>query len=486
MLFILEMANNHGGSLERGKEIIRQFYEVTKNFPQFKFAFKFQRREWHKFIHKDYKNRIDITYIKRFQETQLTFDELVELKDYAKSLGFLTICTPFDEDAVDTVKNIGFDYLKIGSCSITDWSLLNKIASVNMPVIGSIGGIDNNDVNKVITFFQHRQIPLILMYCVGLYPSMDNQLSLNKIDDLHKNFPHIEFGFSSHEAPDNIDAIKIAIAKGITIFEKHVDIEHVNNYSITPLEYNQYLLAANKAIEICTINNNTTILEQKKLNALKRGAFLSRHIKTGETFTINYVYFAFPCVDNNTITANECSKYFSFVAKENLKPDEPLNRTKIDIYDNTALLYDVYQNVKNMLDKHRVVYPSPTTMDISHHYGLNKFPEYGMCLITLINDIYCKKLLILLPGQTNPEHYHKLKKETFFILAGNAEIIVDGIMHKLSQGSILTIEQNQLHEIKSTTGVIIEDLSSTAHNNDSYYTDINIMYNTNRKTQIYV
>ena len=39
-LFILEMANNHMGSLEHGIRMIREFAEVKKKY-DFRFAFKF-------------------------------------------------------------------------------------------------------------------------------------------------------------------------------------------------------------------------------------------------------------------------------------------------------------------------------------------------------------------------------------------------------------------------------------------------------------
>ena len=53
-------------------------------------------------------------------------------------------------------------------------------------------------------------------------------------------------------------------------------------------------------------------------------------------------------------------------------------------------------------------------LEISHHYGIKYFYKIGMCMITIYNDLYCKKLLFLLHKQKHPEQYHKLKQETFF------------------------------------------------------------------------
>ena len=61
-------------------------------------------------------------------------------------------------------------------------------------------------------------------------------------------------------------------------------------------------------------------------------------------------------------------------------------------------------------DKSGVVVPGKFEIEISHHYGLERFRDYGLAMITLVNREYCKKILICLPNQTHPEQYHKRKK----------------------------------------------------------------------------
>ncbi len=54
-LFVLELANNHWGSLERGKQIVREFARVVKD-NKIKAAIKLQFRDVDNFIHKDFKS----------------------------------------------------------------------------------------------------------------------------------------------------------------------------------------------------------------------------------------------------------------------------------------------------------------------------------------------------------------------------------------------------------------------------------------------
>ena len=151
-LFIFEMANNHQGSVEHGKRIIRELKEVCREFEaDFDFAVKFQFRDLDTFIHPAYKRREDIKNVKRFMDTRLSMEQFQELYDEVKACGFKAICTPFDEPSVDHIVEMRFDYLKIASCSATDWPLLEKVAQAGLPVIASAAGTDMEDLKKRLT-----------------------------------------------------------------------------------------------------------------------------------------------------------------------------------------------------------------------------------------------------------------------------------------------------------------------------------------------
>jgi mannose-6-phosphate isomerase-like protein (cupin superfamily) len=152
--------------------------------------------------------------------------------------------------------------------------------------------------------------------------------------------------------------------------------------------------------------------------------------------------------------------------------------------DGQQRLESIAFNAKNMCEFASVKLTKRTDFEISHHYGLDRFEEFGMVMTTIINRDYCKKILVLFPGQSNPEHYHKIKEETFFCLYGSAEVTVEGKKTVLKPGSILTIPVLKKHKIMSTDGVILEELSTTSAPSDSYYTDELITNNFNRKSSL--
>ena len=63
-LFVLEMANNHLGSLDRGLRIVAEFAQVAR-FNNIRATIKLQFRDVDSFIHKDFVDRKDLRYVKR-------------------------------------------------------------------------------------------------------------------------------------------------------------------------------------------------------------------------------------------------------------------------------------------------------------------------------------------------------------------------------------------------------------------------------------
>jgi len=128
--------------------------------------------------------------------------------------------------------------------------------------------------------------------------------------------------------------------------------------------------------------------------------------------------------------------------------------------------------------------PSYIPLEVSHHYGLDNFKEFGMGIITLINRSYAKKLLICVPGQKHPEQYHLRKEETFRLLYGDVALSLNGQVTNMAVGDIVTVEKEVRHEFSTQTGCVIEEISDTHFTDDSFYTDEAINKNLDRKTVV--
>jgi N-acetylneuraminate synthase len=103
---------------------------------------------------------------------------------------------------------------------------------------------------------------------------------------------------------------------------------------------------------------------------------------------------------------------------------------------------------------------------------MEHFRQYGAVIVDIINRTYCKKLVIVLPGQKHPTHYHKIKEETFQLLWGDLEIkLFDNQTTIMKPGDSLLVEPNTPHSFASGNGAIIEEVSTTHIKGDSVYED---------------
>lgn len=483
-LVIFEMANNHGGNVNRGLEIIRAYAVLAKPYrDKLDFAFKLQYRDLDTFVHPEFQTRTDIKLIKRFKETELTEDEFLQLRHEMDVQNFIPICTPFDEVSVQKVKNHNYQYIKIASCSLDDWPLLEEIGKTGLPVIASIAGAVLETIDCVVTFFQHRKQPISLMHCVGLYPTSILDLQLNRLDILRNRYPDIPIGLSSHECPDSNLGTLLAIAKGATIIERHIGIDNLNTYSLGLDAAQEWLTNICNALHACH-HTHLNDHEIQNLHDLKRGIYAKKDIKVGDILNKDNIFFAMPTHSLQHLTANHFSKYSELRADREIQTCEPILKDQVTITRCHNQLLSNIAIVHKMLQDAHIAIPNNTTVELSHHYGLSNFAKLGMVIINCINREYCKKYLILLPGQTHPEQYHKLKEETFHVIYGNVDIKLDGMTFTSTPGQVVVVEREVRHQMYSEHGAIIEEISTEHINNDSYYTDSTISSNLNRKTEL--
>lgn len=132
-------------------------------------------------------------------------------------------------------------------------------------------------------------------------------------------------------------------------------------------------------------------------------------------------------------------------------------------------------------------------------FGLKNF-ETGLSLITYVNtDRYCSKELVLLSGQTCPEHRHPPidgdpgKQETFRCRSGLVYLYVEGVpteypackppagteqyytvWHeiRLTPGDQYTISPDTLHWFQAgSAGAIVSEFSSRSRDESDVFTD---------------
>jgi N-acetylneuraminate synthase len=489
-LFVLDLANNHQGSVEHGINIIRGMGRAARQ-NGVRAAVKFQFRQLDTFIHPAHRNNSTNKHVPRFLGTELKRPQYEQLLKAIREEGLLAMCTPFDEESVDIIVEMGFDIMKVASCSAKDWPLLEKIAGSGLPVVFSTGGLVISEVDDLVSFMDHRGVDYAMMYCVSIYPIPETEFHLNQVEYLRARYPRTTIGWSTHEDPDEQAAVAIAYAKGARMFERHVGVAtdsiKLNAYSSTPEQVDRWMASFNHAKALCGSIPPRLVpkAESDSILDLKRGVFAREPLVPGQVVTRDQVYFAMPAIEG---------QLDSGLWKEGIVPDAAVAPDGALMLDGVALpapaswtiIKSVIHDVKAMLNEARIPLSAEFEAEFSHHYGMERFREFGTTIISCINRKYCKKILVQLPGQKHPQHYHQRKEETFQVLFGELNVNIDGHQRVLRPGDTALVLPGVWHSFWSDVGCVFEEVSTTHYNDDSFYGDKSIakMTRAQRKTQV--
>jgi N-acetylneuraminate synthase len=424
-LFVFELANNHQGNVEHGRRIIFQMAKIAQDYG-IRAAIKLQFRDLDTFIPAN--PDLDPKHIKRFLETRLSWEQFEELVDETRKQGLITMCTPFDEYSVYRIECAGIEVIKIGSPSNQDWPLIERVERAGKPVIFSTGGLEIPQIDELVAFFESRRADFAIMHCVSIYPTLNVDMQLNQIDVLRRRYPGRVIGLSTHENPRFPSGIAVAVAKGARMFEKHVGWDLVNHapnaYSANADQVRAWLGEYQEARLQCggMQLNGVRIVTDAETEALQG---LRRSVS---------------------------------------------GRREMDPYQ--RILATAASQVRGMLAEAKIALPPEFRLEFSHHEGIVRFPYVGATIIPIVNRAYCKKLIVMTPDQTHPSHAHKVKDETFHVLSGRLFMSIDGLEPRaMRAGDSVNISPMQYHNFWTTDGAIVEEISTTHIDGDSFYTD---------------
>ncbi|MEX1111860.1 MAG: N-acetylneuraminate synthase family protein, partial [Candidatus Andersenbacteria bacterium] len=426
-LFILDMANSHEGSVDHGMRIIEETGKIVSKHGV-RASVKFQYRDFDTLIHPDFKDRQDIKHIPRFLANRLPWEAFEKMNNRVKELGMVSIVTPSDENSVDKCLEHGVDIIKVPSPAALDWPLLRRISQAGKPVIISTGGLKLRDIDKIVEFFTGAGVHFAIEHCVSEYPMLNEHTHMNFLRRLVRRYPQLVVGWSGHEAPDNLDVAKVAVGAGARMQERHIGIptaeKPLNAYSMNPEEIDVWMGEIVKARQIMGSEGDKVENQEEiaALQSLARGVWAARPIKKGETIVPEHVFYAMPLQDGQLTSGQFGESGVEFVASRDYAPQEAIQEQpeQLDVVSN------ILREVKSILREANITTGGDVEVELSHHCGLDKFTEVGAAIVNVLNREYCKKLIVVLPGQRHPEHMHKVKEEAFHVLWGDVSLTRDG------------------------------------------------------------
>ncbi len=348
-LFVLELANNHWGDIARGLKIIQDFAKVMHKNDVY-VAMKLQIRDVDEFVHGGFipsnsvgKGSEELAaapgqssrYIQKTLATKLSKEDFIRMVEEIKNQGFISMATPFDEKSVDLCVELGIEVLKIASQDTKSWTLIEKIASAGLPTAVSNGGTDIDDLDRIVTLFEQKNIPLAINHCVSLYPSEDSDLQLNKIDFLKKRYPNNVIGLSTHEYNDWITSVVIGHAKGARTFERHVDIDDgetpVSKYCSLPNQVDEWFKSFKKTIEMSGEEREgprpISGKEREYVKSVSRGIYALRDLPAEHVISKDGIdkdfYLAIP-LQSGQLSSRDLGPDSEYKVKKSVLKDGPI------------------------------------------------------------------------------------------------------------------------------------------------------------------
>ena len=105
---------------------------------------------------------------------------------------------------------------------ITNLNLLNLISKEKKITLISTGMCNYDDIRKAVKIFKKNKCPFVLMHCVSTYPCPEEELNLNMIIKLRKDF-NCEVGYSGHE--NSVSPSILAYILGASYIERHITLD---------------------------------------------------------------------------------------------------------------------------------------------------------------------------------------------------------------------------------------------------------------------
>ncbi len=293
---IAEMSGNHDGSLETALAIVDAAADAGAD------AVKLQTFTADSMTldldHPDFviNNPESLWYGRRiydlYEEAHTPWEWHAPIFERAHERGIDCFSSPFSEDAVDFLVELGAPCLKIASLESVDLGLIRYSAQSGLPMIISTGLAGESDISEAIHAAREGGCEdLIILKCTSSYPTDPAQSHLRTIPDMRERFG-VDVGLSDHTL--GIGVPLAAIAFGAVVIEKHVTLSRSGGgvdaaFSLEPAELKALVEESGRAFaSLGDVHYGPTEGEEGAL-LRRRSLYFVSDVPAGTTLTKEHV-----------------------------------------------------------------------------------------------------------------------------------------------------------------------------------------------------
>jgi len=348
VFIIAEAGVNHNGSLEMAKRLIDNAAEAGADAVKFQ-TFKAEnvisryapKAEYQKATTEATESQLEM--VRRLELDQSSHETLLA-RCREKNLEFIS--TPFDDESVDLLVNLGVARLKVPSGEITNAPLLLKMARTGLPIIMSTGMAGLGEVEAALGvlafgYLDYRERPSLegfsrawregggalrekvtLLHCTSEYPAPFEEVNLRAMETLAKSFG-LPVGYSDHTLGIAIPIA--AAARGAVVIEKHFTLDKSlpGPDHRASLEYSELTAMVQSIREVEVALGSSckfpAASELKNREVARKSLVAARRIRKGERFSGENLTSKRP---GNGISPMCYWEWLDKVAEEDYQPDE--------------------------------------------------------------------------------------------------------------------------------------------------------------------
>lgn len=222
-VIIAEAGVNHLGRMDYAEELIRTAARAGADIVKFQ-TYKAERLttkdaprfwSWEGERQKDGSQFDSYSFLDTFER-----DQYRQLIDLCGKYDVEFMSTPFDNEGVDMLVELGMRGFKIASCDLNNHPFLRHIARKGLPILLSTGAADIEEIRRAVGIVEaegNRQVAIL--HCTLCYPTQPEDSNLSALNDIRAHFPGYILGLSDHTLGTIVPAASILY--GAQVIEKH-------------------------------------------------------------------------------------------------------------------------------------------------------------------------------------------------------------------------------------------------------------------------
>lgn len=289
VFIIAEAGVNHNGSLDLALQLVDSAKAIGADAVKFQ-TFRAERIATRSAKKAAYQERTTGESVSQFEMLKrLELDENAHriLIDHCRESKIDFLSSPFDIESVDLLADLNLPLFKIPSGEITNFPLLQHIASKGKPIILSTGMSTLGEVDDAVSALRASGADQItLLHCVTEYPAPYAEINLRAMRTMREAFG-LRTGYSDHTP--GVEIAIAAVAMGAEVIEKHFTLDRTlpgpdHSASLEPHEFS-LMVKSIRNVEAALGNGLKVPAPCEQQNALvaRKSVVAARALPAGHT-----------------------------------------------------------------------------------------------------------------------------------------------------------------------------------------------------------